>query len=233
MKQEICEKLGEETWNLLIDGIDVPHNEIEKTLGCRNMRMIIERLEKTADLNTIKSILMRVRHGFEHKPINGVSKEFIECGCNLDAYLKRCEESFKEELLKHNIEGTQYWGDFITDEVLDYFLNTEGLLAPVRKGSELHIARHPYDMGGYFKETDERKKRYNYCHCLFARTSILSDEGTVSKTMCYCSLGLIISSWEETLGVRLDGDVLEAVLDGDDVCKFVIYLPDEVIEKYT
>ena len=50
--------------------------------------------------------------------------------------------------------------------------------------------------------------------------------------MCNCSLGLIISSWEETLGVRLDGDVAKSVLDGDDICKFVIYLPDEVIKKY-
>ena len=106
-------------------------------------------------------------------------------------------------------------------------------MAPVRKGSELHITRHPYDMNSYFKETDERKKRYHFCHCLFARTSILIDEGTVSKTMCYCSLGFVISSWEETLGVRLHGDVVESVLGGDDICRFVIYLPDEVVEKYT
>jgi hypothetical protein len=38
--------------------------------------------------------------------------------------------------------------------------------------------------------------------------------------MCNCSLGLIISSWEETLGVKLDGDVVESVLGGDDICRF-------------
>jgi hypothetical protein len=27
LKQEICGKLGEKTWSLLIDGIDVPHHE--------------------------------------------------------------------------------------------------------------------------------------------------------------------------------------------------------------
>ena len=50
---------------ILCDDIDVPHYEIEKTLSCRNMRMIIDRLEKMTDTSTIKSILMRVRHGFE------------------------------------------------------------------------------------------------------------------------------------------------------------------------
>jgi len=233
LKHEICDELGEGAWDMLVDGIDIPHHEIEKTLGCRNMRVIIERLKKMTDRDTAKRILMRIRHGFDHKQLNGVSKDFIECDSNLDAYLLHCKEKFKKELIKHNAEGTKYWGDYITNEVLEYFLNTEGLLAPVRKGSELHITRHPYDMNSYFKETDERRKRFHFCHCLFARTSILSVEGTVSKTMCYCSLGLVISSWEETLGVRLDGDVVGSVLGGDDTCKFIIYLPDEVIENFT
>ena len=233
LKQEIIDKLGEDTWNILIDGIDVPHYETEKTYNCKNMRVLIERLEKLADMEIVKKILLRVRHGYGYTPINGVSKEFADCDCNLDAYLEKCRENFKKELLKHNANGTKYWGDSITDEVLSYFLNTEGLLDPVRKGSELHIARHPYDMNSYFNETDERKRRFHFCHCLFARTYILSDEGTVSKTMCYCSLGLIIKSWEETLGVRLNGEVVQSVLDGDNICKFIIYLPDEVIEKYT
>ena len=232
LRQEICDKLGIDAWSHLIDGIDVPHHETEKTLGCRNMRVIIERLEKLADNETVKSILMRVRHGFGYTPLIGVSQEFIDCGCNLDAYLSRCKENFMNELIRHNTEGTTYWGDLVTDEVLAYFFTTEGALAPVRKGSELHIARHPYDMNSYFNETDERRKRFHYCHCLFARTSILSDEGTVSRTMCYCSLGLILKSWEETLGVRLDGEVVKSVLGGDDICKFIIYLPDEVMEKY-
>ncbi len=88
-------------------------------------------------------------------------------------------------------------------------------------------------MNSILKETDEGRKRFHYCHCLFARTSLLSDEGIVSKTICNCSLGLIISSWEEILGIKLDGDVVSSVLGGDDLCRFVIYLPKEFIEKYT
>ena len=231
LKQEVCNRLGEKAWDILIDGIDVPDPDTEKTLGCKNMRVIIERLESMADKETVKGILTRVRHGFGYTPINGPSKEFVECGCNLDVYLDKCRERRREEFIRHNTEGTKYWGDLIPDEVLDYLLNTEGILAPVRKGSQLHITRHPYDMNSYFKEIDERRKRVHYCHCLFARTSILSYDGTVSKTMCNCSLGLIISNWEETLGVRLDGDVIESVLGGDDICRFVIYLPDEIMKN--
>jgi len=232
LKREICEKLGEETWDALIRDISIPDPDTEKTLSCKNMRVIIDRLEKTADRETVKGILMRVRHGFYYTPPCGPDREFIECGCKLDIYLDQCREKGREELLKHNAEGTKYWGDLVTDEVLDFMLNTEGVLSPVRKGSELHITRHPYDMTSYFNETDKRRKRFHFCHCLFARTSILSDHGTVSKTMCYCSLGLIISNWEKILGVELDGEIVESVLDGDDICKFIIYLPDEAMKKY-
>jgi hypothetical protein len=231
LKQEICDKLGDKAWDVLVDGIDVPHHETEKKLGCRNMRVIIERLEKMADRETVKGILMRVRHGFDYMPPSGPSKEFIECDCNIDVYLEQCRNRCKEEYVRHNAEGTEYWGDLITDEALDYLLSTEGVLSPVRKGSQLHIAMHPYDMTNYFRETDTHKKRFHYCHCLFARTSILSNEGTVSQTMCYCSLGRVVSAWGETLGVELDGEVVKSVLGGDDICEFIIHLPDSIIKN--
>jgi hypothetical protein len=165
--------------------------------------------------------------------ISDFKQEFAECGNNIDTYLEHRRKQSRDEFTLHNTEGTKYWGDPITDEALDFLLNTEGVLSPVRKGSELHISRYPYDMTSYFQETDERKKRFHFCHCLFARTSILSDEGTVSKTICYCSLGLAKASWENTLGVELDGEVVKSVLDGDNICSFIIHLPNDIIEKYT
>ena len=232
-KQLICERLGEKAWDALTKGICVPEPDTEEECGCCNMRVIINRLEEMADKETIKSIMFRIRHGMTREQIGDFKKEFNECGNNIDSFLEYSRKQSKEEFLRHNAEGTEYWGDPITDEALDFLLNTKGVLSAVRKGSELHISRHPYDMTSYFKETDERKKRFHFCHCLFARTSILNDEGAVSKTMCYCSLGLVKAPWENTLGVELDGEVVKSVLDGDEICSFIIYLPDDVIEKYT
>ena len=233
LKQLFRDKLGVQTWEKLTEGICVPDPDTERKCGCCNMRVIIKRLEKMADKETIKNILFRVRHGMTREQIGDFKKELSDCGNNIDSFLEFRRKQSKEEFIKHNAEGTRYWGDPITDEALDYLLNTEGVLSAVRKGAELHISRHPYDMTSYFKETDERKKRFHFCHCLFARTSILSDEGTVGRTMCYCSLGLVKAPWENTLGVELDGEVVKSVLDGDDICSFIIYLPEEIIEKYT
>jgi len=35
------------------------------------------------------------------------------------------------------------------------------------------------------------------------------------------------------LNVELDGEVVQSVLGGDLICKYVIYLPDEIVKKYT
>ncbi|MCL2605042.1 MAG: DUF6144 family protein [Defluviitaleaceae bacterium] len=231
-KQLVCEKLGVEAWDALIKDICVPEPDTEGECGCCNMRVIIKRLEEMADIETVKGILTRVRHGFTREQFGDFKKELNECGNNIDSFLEYSKKQKKEEFLRHHAEGTTYWGDLITDEALDFLLNTEGVLSAVRKGSELHISRHPYDMTSYFKETDERKKRFHFCHCLFARTSILNDEGAVSKTMCYCSLGFAKAQWENTFGVELDGEVVKSVLGGDGICSFIIYLPDEIIEKY-
>jgi len=232
-KKLICEKLSKEAWDVLTKDICIPEPDTEGKCGCCNMRIIIKRLEEMADKETIKNILTRVRHGMTREQIGDFKKEFNECGNNIDSFLEYSRKQSKEEFSKHNAEGTKYWGDNITNEALDFLLNTEGVLSAVRKGSELNISRHPYDITSYFNETDKRKKRFHFCHCLFARTSILSDEGTVSKTMCYCSLGLVKAPWENTLGIELDGEVVKSVLDGDDICSFIIYLPQNIIEKYT
>lgn len=70
------------------------------------------------------------------------------------------------------------------------------------------------------------------CHCPFARESILQDEGPVSKTLCYCSLGHTKVFWEVALDMPLEGEAAESALAGDLSCLFVIYLPDEAMARY-
>ena len=88
-------------------------------------------------------------------------------------------------------------------------------------------------MVNYINETDERKKRYYACHCPFARGSILAEGAEVSRTLCYCSLGHAKVMWEAILKMELDGEVLQSVLGGDLMCKYVIYLPEEIVKRYT
>lgn len=82
------------------------------------------------------------------------------------------------------------------------------------------------------KETDKNKKRYFACHCQFARESILQEEGAVSKTICNCSLGHTKVFWEAIFDTPLEGKVVSSVLGDGLLCRFVIYLSDDIMEKY-
>jgi hypothetical protein len=107
------------------------------------------------------------------------------------------------------------------------------MLAAVRKGADLHVTGFPYDIAAYLRATDEREKRYHACHCPFARESIRQPEGEVSKALCYCSLGHAKIMWEAIFEQDLDGDVATSALAGDPLCRYVIHLPGEIVERHT
>ena len=64
------------------------------------------------------------------------------------------------------------------------------------------------------------------------RESILREEGPVSKTLCSCSLGHTKVFWGDGSGYSAWGEVLKPVLGGASLCRFVIHLPDKVMEQY-
>jgi len=58
------------------------------------------------------------------------------------------------------------------------------------------------------------------------------DGGPTSKTICYCSLGHTRVFWESALDTALEGEVEESLLGGGMRCRFRIYLPDHIMERY-
>lgn len=233
LKNEVCTKMGNHVWDSLIDGIGVPDIENEFKCGCKTMREFMLRFDSMADSATAKAILTRVRHGLKHAQFDWAIEMFDKCGRNIDTFIKTKYKEDIDTFTRLRDTGGDFYGQLITSEVLDFILK-EGILTDnARKGSEIHITAFPYDMVNYIKETDERKKRYYACHCPFARESILKEDKEVSRTLCYCSLGHAKVMWEAMLNVELDGEVLQSALGGDLMCKYVIYLPDEIVRKYT
>lgn len=233
LKDEVCAKIGEQAWGILTDDIGVPDINNECKCGCKTMREFMHRFEGMTNTVMAKEILTHVRHGLKHSQFDWAREKFIKCGNNIDVFIKN---NYKEEVENFTYlrdTGRDFYGQPITSEVYDFIFSQGILTDDARKGSEIHITAFPYDMVNYIKETDEQKKRYYACHCPFARESILTKGAEVSKTLCYCSLGHAKVMWEAILSVELDGDVVQSVLGGDLMCKYVIYLPDEIVKKYT
>jgi len=231
LKQEVIRKAGARIWETLINGINIPDENNECKYGCSNMFELMNRFDELIDEETGKSILTNVRHGLKRSQFISERERFKQYN-NIDKFIKADYENEVKRFEKLCENKEDFYGQPITKDVLDFVINQPGMLATIRKDNELHITAFPSEMVKYLNETDERKKRYYACHCPFAKESILSDNGVVSKTICNCSLGHCKVRWDTIFDRDLDGKVLQSVLDGDLLCKYVIYLPDDIMEKY-
>jgi hypothetical protein len=231
LKNEVINQLGPQAWDVLTDSIGAPDIENECKCGCGTMRELMRRFDAMADDKAAKAVLTRVRHGLKHSQFDWAKKKFEECGRNIEEFMKRTYQEDVELFTKLRDTGGDFYGQPITGEVFDFIFRAGILTENSRRGSEIQITAFPYDMVNYLKETDERKKRYYACHCPFARESILSEDGEVSKTLCYCSLGHAKVMWEAIFGIELDGEVVESVLGGALMCRYAIYLPEELIQR--
>ena len=228
-RKEICAELGEAFWNELVKNIELPDMNSECKCQCHNMYLFMKRFEEMTDKETLKKILCKVRHGLLPSQRAGTHERFVEIG-DLDEYLGDGEDGVKE-FTKLNREKKDFYGQEITDEVLEFIKQNPKMLTAIRKGNKLYTMAFPYNMEEYIKATDEKMKRYHACHCPFARESILS-ENVVSPAVCNCSLGHMMNYYEGFMGRELKGRVIRSVLNGDLTCEYEIEIPDGIMQKY-
>lgn len=229
-KREICAELGEAFWEELVKDLELPDIDCECSCQCRNMYLFMKRLEEMTDGVTLKRILYKVRHGLHPSKCEWAHEEFLKIG-NLDGFLNKHLHSELNHFIQLNHEGKDFYGQEITDEVLEFIKENPSMLAPVREGNKLHCMAFPFNMKEYLRADDEKMKRYYACHCPFAKESILS-ENVVPSVLCNCSLGHVMNFTEAFLGRALEGKVLRSVLRGDLTCEYEITIPIDIMQKY-
>ncbi len=229
-KREICAELGGGFWDRLTDGLSLPDMDTEAVCKCRRMRAFMERFESMAGPETVKTILCRVRHGIRPSQSAWAREEFLRSG-SLDSFLQLHLERELAHFKELNRTGGDFYGQPITDEVLDFVKAHPHMLAPVREGNVLRCMAFPGNMKEYLAAADLREKRYHACHCPFARESILSDS-PVSHTLCNCSLGHVMNFTEAFLDRPLTGRVVSSVLAGGMTCEYEINIPEDIMKKY-
>lgn len=229
-KRKIIDELGEDFWNALAEGMTIPDIDMESHCQCVNMYNFIEKLKTMTDKQTIKRIFSKVRHGLMPSQIIGAREEFLAIG-DLDQYMqKKYEEDFSY-FIELNAQKKDFYGDMITDEVLDFLRDNRSMISGVRKENKLFLKAFPANMSKYLQSDDELMKRYYACHCPFAKESILARH-VVSDILCNCSLGHVKNYWEAVFDQDLEGEVLETVLSGNLQCCYSINIPDNIMELY-
>lgn len=229
MQEQIDANLGENVWNNLTQG-DAPTACMDNAELSRTTGLLISNFDQVTDNNMANKVFSQVRHGLTRSDFAWAREKFLKYG-DIDIFAKTLLEEQLNELKIHMQQSTTFYGQPITSAVYDFVSGIENLFYGKRHGDKILATAIPFHTSNYLQAKDDKRKRYYMCHCQFARESILSDS-SVSKTMCYCSLGHNLIFWETVLDTELRGDVISSALGGDLSCEFVIYLTDEVMRKY-
>ncbi|TFG31826.1 hypothetical protein EU527_11600 [Candidatus Thorarchaeota archaeon] len=226
LNERLGEHIGETKRDEILPKEDLPPLGLPSSQKIDVTRQVLEKMNKVLTPEECKKVLADVAHGLPRDFRKGEREKFLKAG-SIDEYLRRQREEGIAELEKHRDNGTLFFNQYITDDVVNFVKGRPDVLVGERRENTIYHTKIPYMTQEYLDATDERMKRYYACHCAWARESILKGE-EVSAEFCYCSGGFTKQPWEAALNQPLEVELMKSVLRGDDECSFIIHLPDNV-----
>ncbi len=228
LSKRLTDDFGEELRNTVFEGIEIPSLGTPPTEKPTITKALINNLLANVDPKKCQKFLAR---GLRNKYTESYKKprESYLKAKNIDEFLKIQQEDFWQTLKTHYEEGTLFYTQEITKEVLEYIKSQLGMTeAGMREGSNVIITKIPYMAKNYLAEMDKQKRKYYYCHCPWVREAFLHEDQPVDPIFCNCSGGYYKNFWEAVLDQEVEIELLESVLKGDDQCKFKLELPKNV-----
>jgi hypothetical protein len=230
--EKVGQSVGDQERDEIFRGIDLPLLGTPSAQKPRVTQAVMERLENRVDPKTCQRILSSGLRRLDAAWFQEPRRKYLECG-NLDEFLDRKGEDFVAQLEQIKRDGELYFTQEITDEVIDFVRSHPEIRQGVREGDILYEIKIPYMAREYLAETDERMKRYYYCHCPWVRESLRTGDVRVSPTFCHCSAGFTKKYWEVVLDQPLEAEIVESVLQGELWCKIAVHLPAQWEEMAT
>ena len=227
LHERLGEHVGEEKRDEILPKEKLPPLGMPDSEKMKVTREVVKQMERILDPVDCKKILADVAHGLPRDFRKGEREKFLKAG-SIDEYLKQKRENAIAELEKHRDDGSLFYNQYISDEVVKFVKSRPDVLSGERRGNTIYHTKIPFMVQEFLEETDEKMKRYYACHCAWARESILDDDVDVSTNFCHCSGGFTKQPWEAALDQPLEYDMVKSVLKGDDECSFVIHLPEGV-----
>jgi hypothetical protein len=215
---------GDKKHNDIFKGLDIPPLGTLAEDKSEFTKEFMERLQSGLDEKTCKQLLLTGHHAHPKEEFLPDRKKFL-ASKSIDDYLERRHREFTDLLTKHLREKTLFYTQEIDETVLEYIRRNP---IDVRNTDKIQITKIPYMAKEYLREKDERKKRYYYCHCPWARESIISGV-EIPPNFCYCSVGHAKRPWEVIFDQPVETEVKETVLKGDTACRFIVNIPKKYL----
>jgi len=225
---KLAEVIGETARDEIFAGVDLPPLGTPNAEKPALMQTVIQRMEASLDSQTCVRVLGSGLRYLEDDWYRDAKRTYEEAG-GIDAYLEQKRKDFVAELKKHRDEGTLFFSQPITDEVIDYVKRHPEIESGVRKGNVIIEAKIPHQAVAFLAASDPREKAHHYCHCPWVKESLRNGPSEIPPTFCNCSAAFHKKPYEVIFDRALKAEVLETVLAGDPWCRFAIHLPDGVV----
>lgn len=227
LNERLGEHVGDAKRDKILPSEKLPPLGLPSSEKTEVTRQVLRKMNKVLTPDECKKVLVDVAHGLPREFRKAKREEFLKAG-SIDEYLRREREDGIAELEKHRDNGTVFFNQYITDDVVDFVKSRPDVLVGERRGNTIYHTKIPYMAKEYLDTTDEKMKRYYACHCAWARESILRGD-EVSSEFCHCSAGFTKQPWEAALAQPLRVEMVNSVLKGDLECSFKVYLPEDVV----
>jgi len=181
----------------------------------------MRRLERLSGVEKAREVLTRCACIHPKEGLGEIIQIWKDTG-SIDRVLEALQKRF-EDFLRHGIK--------LTEDEMEFFTSRDMGLAGRREGSTIFATKIPKSgfLREYISEQDPLKRRALYCHCPRIRDAV-AQGAKISPLYCYCSAGFYKALWEDILGMPVEVEVLESILDGGDVCRMAVHLPAEDAE---
>jgi hypothetical protein len=224
----LADCVGDELRDIIFEGLPLPPLGLSKQEKARYTFRVVRRMEEVFEERYCREILSDSLRDLPDVYVAEAKSEFIEtCQGNIDKYLRFKHQKFIDTLYEHQQGGELFFGQEITDDVIDFVKSNPEIGGGVREGNLIYEIKIPFNTKAYLKEKDPILKRYHYCHCPWVKESIRQCNLTVPATFCQCSAGFHKKPYEVIYERKLHAEVLQSVLKGDPVCRFAINLPEQ------
>jgi hypothetical protein len=219
---------GEDLRDIIFEDMPLPPLGLSQQEKSRYTYRLINRMETIFEESTTREILKDCLRILPDTLYEADKRMFAACKGDIDQFLQQKGRRFIENLEGHRNRGELFFGQEIDDAVIDFVKSNPQIGQGQRKGRVIMETKIPYNTKAYLAEMDPDKKRYQYCHCPWARESLRNRYFTVSSTFCQCSAGFHKKRYEVIFAQPLQAEVLQSVLNGDPVCQFAINLPESL-----
>lgn len=225
---KLADIAGEELRDVIFDDMPLPPLGLSRREKAQYTSRIMARLEEIFEENTCRELLKNsLRYLPDEYYLDDRDDYWKTCDGDIDQYLILKGKKFLDRLKDCKAKGELFFGQEITDEVIDFVEANPEIGGGVRKGTVVYETKIPYNTKAFLSETDPARKRYHYCHCPWAKETLNNDSMAVSPIFCQCSAGFHKRAYEVIFNEQLEADVVQSVLNGDPVCRFAIHLPIE------